>query len=638
MKKYTLTSIILICFTYAFGQSDNPANKEMKAFSSLQNYDTYSVSSTNYDVNFYRCEWTVDPAVRYISGSVTTYFTMVGTGNNIIMDLYNTLKVDSIIFRKNRINFEQTTNNALQVNFPTTLNSGVKDSIQIYYQGPPPSNGFGSFNLTSHNNVPVLFTLSEPYGAPTWWPCKDSNSDKPDSIDIIIHYPSNYVSSSNGLPFSESTEGTAKTTYWKHRYPIAPYLVAIAVTNYDVDNDAVQLGGKTMPVVMYSYPENASVFKSATSVAKTALQGFSSLLIEYPFSKERYAQTQFSWGGGMEHQTNSFIVSPAASLVSHELGHQWFGDRITCGSWSDLWLNEGFATYMEYLFQEFTAPAGRIPLLQSWTAIVTSSTSGSVFIVDTNNINRLFDSRLTYKKGGYLLHMLRGKLGDSTFFRGLRRYLTDPALAYKSARTADLKRNLEAESNQNLDEFFKDWFYGEGYPNYNATWNQQSNNLVRLQLNQTTSHPSVGFYEMAVPIQLKGIGRDTIIKVNHIQDGQIFTLNPGFTVDTVIIDPQLWILSKQKIAKRVSTPIGIEGVAIYPNPATTKLTIALPSSAPAYVTVEIFNSVGQKMYEAKSVSTIPIEINTMSFSTGIHLLRITGLNNYKYVQKFMISR
>jgi aminopeptidase N len=285
--------------------------------------------------------------------------------------------------------------------------------------------------------------------------------------------------------------------------------VAFAVTNYQVDYNEVQLPSRKMPVVMYAYPEDALAFQQATNAAKAGLIKFSELLGEYPFSRERYAQTQFGRGGGMEHQTNSFIASPQAWLVAHELAHQWFGDKVTNGSWQDLWLNEGFATYMELVYDEMvvnnTLP---VHLLKDWRDRITDAPGGAVFIADTTTISRLFDYRLTYLKGGYVLHMLRWKLGDSAFFQGMRNYLNDPALRYKTARTADLQRHMEEVSGQNLAGFLSDWIYGEGYPDYRALWSSAGTTTVQVALSQTTSHSSVPFYSMPVPLQFKSAGRE----------------------------------------------------------------------------------------------------------------------------------
>ncbi|MEI2747579.1 MAG: M1 family aminopeptidase [Ferruginibacter sp.] len=166
--------------------------------------------------------------------------------------------------------------------------------------------------------------------------------------------------------------GTSIITHWKHRYPIATYLVCFAVTNYAVFNNSVQLGNVNLPMVTYCYPESQTAFEAGTQNTLDAMQLFSQYFGEYPFIKEKYGHVQFGWGGGMEHQTSTFIVSTNESLVAHELGHQWFGDKITCASWEDIWLNEGFATYLARFYMENKYPAtvvaNRLIVLNNITA------------------------------------------------------------------------------------------------------------------------------------------------------------------------------------------------------------------------------------------------------------------------------
>jgi aminopeptidase N len=636
MQKWILTLFLLVAATVSRGQdAEEISTVEKKKFVNLLDYDARSVSSPNFDIQYYRCRWTVNPVAKMIDGSVLSRFTITAATNTLVYDLNKALLVDSVVYHGTKLTFVHAANHSLQVNLPVTLSVNTLDSLEIYYRGVPPNNG--AFVTSTHSGVPVLWTLSEPYGAPSWWPCRDLLKDKADSIDIILSYPVTYVSSSNGLVVSDIIGNATRVTHWKHRFPITTYLVAIAITNYNVVNDNVTLPTRTMPVTMYAYPESAATFVAATNVAKFCLQEFSKLVTEYPFVQERYAQTQFGAGGGMEHQTNSFIASAGSGLVAHELAHQWFGDKVTCGSWTDIWLNEGFASYMEYVYVELTNPAGKLPFLQSWTNSVTSSSGGSVFVPDTLNENRIFDARLSYRKGGYLLHMLRWKLGDSTFFRGVRRYLNDPTLAFKTAMTADLKRNLEQESGQNLTEFLNDWFTGEGYPNYNASWFQKSNNEVQVQLNQTTSHSSVPFFEMPVPLRFIGTNKDTTIVVNHTATGQIFNVNPGFPANDMQIDPLLWILSKTKTVTKVAAPLNTE-LKIYPNPARGQLYVLLPETIFGNVTMRLFNTAGQKVYErVVTPSGVPVNISTQRFASGIYWLQLTA-TNYKVERKIIVAR
>jgi hypothetical protein len=223
--------------------------------------------------------------------------------------------------------------------------------------------------------------------------------------------------------------------------------------------------------------------------------------------------------------------------------------------------------------------------------------------------------------------MLRWKLGDSTFFRGLRQYLADPLLQYKNARTGDLQRNLESVSGQNLTEFFKDWIYGEGYPDYEGEWSVNSRGRVNIKLLQTTSHSSVSFFEMPVPLQFKNSTRDTIITVTHSSNGETFNLNPGFVPDTMIIDPKLWILAKNKQTKKLSQLIAPSELTVYPNPVVNDLSIYLPLLASQKINVRLFNTSGQMVF-AKQYATAGNEeilISTHNLASGIYWLQvITG--------------
>lgn len=502
-----------------------------------------SMASTDFDINFYRCEWEIDPAVRFIKGKVTSYFTITSSTDKIIFDLSDTLTVDSIMYHGLPLTFQRIGGDGLQLQFPTVLSVGQKDSVSIYYNGVPRNyTSFRPFVQSTHNGNPVLWTLSEPFGAKEWWPCKNGLNDKTDSIDVLITNPASYQASSNGILTQETINNGSKLSVWKHRYPIATYLIAMAVSNYIVVKDSILVGGNSMPLADYAYPENTADFAGQLPFTKYILTLYNGLFGDYPFAKEKYGFTQFGANGGMEHQTNSFVNYPSNALVAHESAHQWFGDKITCGSWHDIWLNEGFATYCEVLVFENTNKNYFYLTLTALISSITSQPNGSVWVNDTTNASRIFDTRLTYYKGCYLLHMLRWKLGDDVFFSGLRRYLNDPLLKYNYAKTGDLQRNLEQESGQNLSSFFQNWFNNQGYPVYDLKWTQDSTNNLYITINQSTSDSSVSFFDMPVSIQFKNTTRDTIIVFNHTHSGQTFLANPGFRADTAIFDPYNWIL------------------------------------------------------------------------------------------------
>jgi aminopeptidase N len=636
--------ITALCFAQ---QPGNPMQRTMQIAASEKRgitrqhfLEKLSNASGNFDINFYRCEWDIDPAVKYINGKITSYFTITAETNSISFDLTKTLTVDSIRYHGSNITFLQKADNTLQVQFPSLMSTNQKDSVTVFYQGIPDNGGLGSFTQSQHSGTPVIWTLSEPYGAKDWWPCKNGLDDKADSIDVVISTPAIYRGVSNGVLASEWTSGGQRFCYYKHRFPIASYLVCMAATNFAIYQDSVLIGGRQMPFISYTYPENYSVFQSEEATTKKALEVLSKLFGDYPFAKEKYGHTQFGWGGGMEHQTNSFIYWPYPWLTPHELGHQWFGDKVTPRTWVDLWLNEGFATYSVLLFNEYYFdPGGEISAeLISLRDNITSEPGGSVKVTDTSDINRLFDGRLTYNKGCYLLHMLRWKLGDSAFFKGVRRYLNDPAVSFGYATTPDLQRNLEQESGQSLTGFFKEWYEGEGYPNYQANWKQNTNNWAMVQINQVTSDPSVSFYEMPLPLQFKNATRDTTIVVNHQQSGQVFWINVGFAADTMIIDPKLWILAKNKTTQKIAGNTITDNIKIYPNPAPGNIYVLLQNPAGTQLQLHLFNSLGQLTYRQQiglSGRDELITIPAAGFAKGVYWLQVSDDKHLKVVKKIV---
>ncbi|HET9278939.1 MAG TPA: M1 family aminopeptidase, partial [Flavitalea sp.] len=320
---------------------------------------------------------------------------------------------------------------------------------------------------------------------------------------------------------------------------------------------------------------------------------------------------------------------------SHELGHQWFGDKVTCGSWQDLWLNEGFATYTTNIYYEHFDTALLRPTLQNLINNITSQPDGSVWVDDTSNIGRLFNSRLTYNKGSYVVHMLRWVLGDSVFFKGVRRYLDDAALTYSFARTSDLRRALEAESGKNLETFFQKWIYGEGYPNYHADWSQNNNNWITVKLNQTTSHSSVGFYEMPVTIVARSNSKEKSFVVDHRFSGQEFLLDAGFTVDTILIDPKLWILSRTKTSAKSAGNTVPNEIKIFPNPAPNELNISIRNPTDKKLSIHIVNMLGQVVHEGTislSGSDEIIHVPIVGLARGIYWLRLQGERNIRYTR------
>lgn len=335
--KYFLRFVLLLFSLSGFAQQDlfnfdylNEISKnEMKNAAHKVAFKA-NPNTVNYDINYHRLYWNVNPAVAQIAGEVTTHFTANTDMDEIVFDLADNMTVSAVKQRGEDLAFSQNNKDELIIKFPTTLNAKKLDSVTVSYSGNPVSSGFGSFEISTHgSNVPVLWTLSEPYGAKGWWPCKQDLIDKIDSVDIYVQHPSQYKAASNGLLISEKPWLFGNTiTHWRHKHPIPAYLIAIAVTNYSVYKDNPK--GLDFDIVNYVYPEDLSETRAKTAVTTDIMLLFNELFEMYPFADEKYGHAQFGWGGGMEHTTMSFMGSWRRFLIAHELAHQWFGNKVTC--------------------------------------------------------------------------------------------------------------------------------------------------------------------------------------------------------------------------------------------------------------------------------------------------------------------
>ncbi|MGI8583831.1 MAG: M1 family aminopeptidase [Chitinophagaceae bacterium] len=601
------------------------------------NTDNVTAASENFDVKYYRCEWEVDPALRYINGKVTIYFTIAAQTNSISLDLVSQLITDSVRQRNVLLNYQHT-NNVLQISFNNIIPLGRLDSVTIFYKGIPATTRFGSFIQSTHNGVPVIWTLSQPYGSRDCWPCKNGLNDKADSIDILVTHPAQYKAASNGLLQGETQKGLNTVTHWKHRYPIAPYLICFAVTNYSVFNNVVQLGNVNLPMQTYCYPENITLFQTNTPLVLNAMQFYHNTFGEYPFIKEKYGHAQFGWGGGMEHQTSTFIVTPDESLMAHELAHQWFGDKVTCASWQDIWLNEGFATHLASMYMEQKYPATIINNRKAEIESITSIAGGSVFVDDTTNVSRIFSGRLSYLKGSHLLYMLRWILGDSIFLKGVQQYHKDTRVSYGFAKTDDLKRNLEQVSGKDLTAFFKEWFYGEGYPGYNVQWTQIGSAHVKIKMNQTTSHPSINFFGLPVALKFKNATQQKTIVIDNKSNGEIFYKNIGFVADSVLVDPDYWLITKNNTTQKITDNTGEQNIIqVFPNPVQEQLFIYLKNYTSQIADIYLSNTAGQILYRKLlwvSGSEF-IEIPFDHYARGVYFIKVGSGKDIKFVKKIM---
>lgn len=599
--------------------------KEKSVFPLSGKTDRNTIPDT-YNWHYTRAYWEIDPGIRYIKGKIIHYFQpSTNPLDTLQFDLSGEMTVDSVQYHNTLVPFIHQSNHLLEIHIPSPTLAGISDSVSIFYQGIPDTGEFGGFVQSFHNTAPIIWTLSEPYGAMEWWPCKQSLTDKIDSIDIAISIPSGNKAASNGVLAKVDTMGNRVVYHWRHRYPITPYLVGLAVTNYEAYTDLLIDANDTISILNYVFPEKLAEAKVETPVILPIMKLFRQLFGEYPFADEKYGHAQFGFGGGMEHQTMSFMGDFSFGLMAHELAHQWFGNKITCDSWHDIWLNEGFATYLTGLAYE-NIEEGKYwgSWKQQTRDYVLSEPDGTVWVSDTTDVNRIFDGRLTYYKGAWVLHMLRWVMGDQSFFEAMYNYITDTSLVYGFAGTDDFINHVEAVSQEQMVWFFNDWVYAEGFPNFLLTWSQDENLEVKIILKQTTSHSSVSFFKLPIPVLLKGFNRDSLIIINHTFSGEEFIFYPGWKVMDLVFDPDLWLLAKHEVNRDFTQGYLIE---YYPNPATDELLVEVHISLADQLVIELLDPLGRlvtaRTFLPEEGYPVPVSLSTALLPRGVYFIRIT---------------
>ena len=541
----------------------------------LNNKSTLTPDQQKIDISYYKLDLEILIDERIIGGTLVVRGHFRTDQPDLIeLDLSSAMSVDSVKFFGEVWPFEHD-NHILKI--PTlqiTMHGGYDFSVEIFYGGTPIPSGFGSFNFDTYNGEDHVWTLSEPYGARDWWPCKDDPSDKADSMDIIISLPDDQIPVSNGLLINEVEIGDGKKKYhWKEKYPISTYLVSITTYPYRFWSDNyISPQNDTMPIDFYVYPNHYDMTYNNYLKTKEMITIFSEKFGEYPFINEKYGHVEFNRVGGMEHQTISSMGGHSEWLIAHELAHQWWGNLVTCASFNHIWLNEGFARFGEALWQEEKYGVGAYR--DFWSAHAYYG-PGTVYVENPTSTSEIFNGNLSYNKAGWVLHMLRGILGDSIFFDVLKSYATNDSLAYNAVTTEKFQNVSEYISGLELDYFFDQWIYGEGYPKYSIDWeiNKNSELIVNIQQVQKTQ-----YFKMPINLQLLLPDGITEIRIDNSQAFETYNLGIiGSSTFNLILDPDEWILKEVQylnMGYEFPGPSQITLYPAYPNPFNSGTTIS----------------------------------------------------------------
>ncbi|WP_240612553.1 M1 family aminopeptidase [Brumimicrobium salinarum] len=606
------------------------------------------IETKKYDVHFYDLNLKMDNLSTDIEGVVEIHGKATSTTDSLLIELHEDLTINNILLNSISTPFRRS-NNLIKI--PAGLTSGQSFILSIDYEGTPPSSsstpfgGSGMSNAsTSTWNNQVTWSLSEPFSAYEWFPCKQDLRDKADSVAVKLTVPNNCKAGSNGILENVVDLGNGTSRYeWFHRHPIAYYLISVAIGEYDEYKIYAHPSNSQDSILIqnyiYNHPSYLSTFKSEIDETVDFMELFATLYGKYPFDDEKYGHCIAPLGGGMEHQTMTTQGTFEKNLTAHELAHQWWGNSVTCASWADIWINEGFASYSSYLMLEYLYPNEAFPEMMNIHNNVMSYSYGSIWKVDSLNESSIFDGRLTYDKGAAFVHTLRFMMNDDTlFYQTLKQFLSD--FKDSTATGLDFRDYLNAASNVNFDQAFDEWYFGEGYPVYNLTYNNVGNDLhfkvshVSVSSTPTFTNPlEIRFSRLYKP--------DTTIRININTNAETYHI-PDFngTANAVEIDPNNWIINKigaihyDENYTAIKNNKKTEDIKIYPNPSTGIYKIAAPLNS--LKSVQVFNTLGKSIIDKEFNNNQIIDLSAQE--AGYYIVKITAKNGNQWTKTIHLNQ
>lgn len=556
MKQLLLGALALFMVPALFAQKKEHHCAKRDAFDHIQmksnNLSVAEIAQTEkYDVKYYGLNLSMDNQSTDVSGVGLMLIEARENMDSILIELFNTFTISEV-----RVNGQLQTfshqDHKVGVQYMAT--AGEQMNVSIMYSGTPPNgatNPLGGGGMTNDVSPSwgnrVTWSLSEPFSAYEWFPCKQSLRDKADSCDVFLTVPDNLKAGSNGILENVVDLGNGfKRFEWKHRHPIVYYLISVAVAEYEEYNVYAPISNGDSVFIqnfIYNNPQTLPAFQQDIEETADFMTLYDSLFGHYPFADEKYGHCMAPLGGGMEHQTMTTQGYFIDWLTAHELGHQWWGDNVTCASWADIWVNEGFASYSEQLMYEFlkTPIQARNNMLNVHSNVM-NQPGGSVWVEDSLNTGRIFSGRLTYDKGAAIVHTMRFIMNDDElFFQTLRDFQNE--FADSVAIGLDLQDAFTAASGIDYTSVFNEWYFGEGYPTYTVRNARDEYGQLHIRVTHTTSSSTPTFTN---PIELS-INRsgllDTIIRLEITSNDEYFKIDDIDLVESVdAIDPNNWII------------------------------------------------------------------------------------------------
>ncbi|MFZ4059833.1 MAG: M1 family aminopeptidase [Bacteroidia bacterium] len=623
-----LLSVCIGTLCSVCGISQHPCSISKSASGGIVPGVHMDVPGTNaYDVRYVHLDLELERSSNAVAGTVSTTAMALQPLNQYIVELHSNLSISNVSINGQGVPYQRN-GNVVTATLPNSVPQGQTFMASITYAGTPPNGGF--FNGLSNGSSPswgnqVTWSLSQPYSARDWWPVKQSLTDKIDSCRIWISTSNQNKAGSNGLLESITPLSNNRHRYeWVHRHPIDYYLLSVSVSTY-VEYAITAYPVNSPPVYILNYiydnPGTLPNFQADIDETVDMMEEFSELFGPYPFADEKYGHCMAPFSGGMEHQTMTTQGFFNRDLTAHELGHQWFGDHVTCSYWREIWLNEGFASYSEYLFREQIQNGNALGWMNATHTNVMSSPDGSVNVPDTTDVSRMFSGRLTYDKGAAILHTMRSIINnDSLFFSGLRLYLQ--TYGGSTASVPQFKALMENHSGLNFSDFFQEWYYGEGFPTFSIEY-LHLNDTLWLSVSQTTSVPtSVPFFHVPLELRVQRPSGDTVVRMNLTQPTSTAIVPCTGSLTGLVIDPNQWLINQDgsiTMNGSLSMTEWKSAFQPYPNPTTDRLWLTGLEENLPYTILDASGRARQK-----GLWNTAQGITTKTLSSGVYFLQIHG--------------
>ena len=591
---------------------------------------------------------------EYLSGVVTMTILVTEPTNSLTLNAVS-LQLDSVFADGQTVSIIPTpSTEGFAVSLPRSRFPGDTLSLRIVYRRNPlvqrPTSREGYYFFRQNIGIPANlgYTMSEPSDARFWFPCLDEPWAKA-TAQMRATVPTGYVVASNGRLLGMIDNGDTTVTWtWQEEHKVPPYLMCLTVSAFDISTLPFVRGpGDTIPVQYYTWTGDTQKVTAFLPTVVRMVGALSGRFGPYPF--EKYGMTAivpFAYGG-MEHMTittlNEFL-SVDENTVVHELAHQWWGDLVTCASWLDIWLNEGFASYCEALWAEEKGGPGALRdyLSTQFSGFNLASWQGAVYDPAGQGFN-LFDA-VVYTKAAWVLHALRGVVGDSTFFHILGAYRA--RFEEGSATTAQFAGIVDSVTGTSMEWFFEQWIYGSGWPRLNANYVWSNGGLlVTIEQIQSSTWP---VFRLPMTIRASTTNGPVDFAIVDSLRMQSFALPLSRPPENVLTDPDGWVL------KEISGTAGGDrpGDAFtlfqnFPNPFNTTTEIRYVVPVPARVKITLFDPLGREVMsvvdEDRPPGVYAASMDGSHLASGVYFCRLQadrddGGGRSTLVQKMILLR